>query len=284
MSVHNTPLVSIIVPAKNAATLLKSFLESLTKSEYKHFEVLINDDVTSSDTTREVIAAYAPRLAVTYLRKNVSMAQGRISAVQSAKGEILMHLDADMQVTPGLIGECVHTLYAEKLDALSIPEVSIGHSFWAKVKALEKACYQGVSQMESARVYRRSVYEQLGGHDERLVFSEDKDLDIRLHAAGYTVGRVHNHLLHNEGSIKLHSTLKKKLGYSHSSNMFAEKHPRHYAWQANPFNRYRLFVRNYTLFFKHPLLYSSLYILKFLEYFFSFMGVLRVMAAKKAKA
>lgn len=283
MSATNVPLVSVIVPTKNSAKLLVDFLNSLTKSEFQDFEVIINDDVTSADTTPDLLKRYEKELTVVYLRKNISMAQGRSSAARTARGNILIHLDSDMQVTPGLIGECVDALQLKGFDAVTIPEVSIGQSFWAKVKALEKACYQGVSQLESARAYKREVYNSLGGHDDAMVFSEDKDLDIRLRAAGFKVGRATSHLVHNEGNIKLFSTLKKKLGYSNTSNLFAEKHPQHYRWQRNPFNRYSKFVRNYRFLFQHPLLYISLYILKFFEYFFSFIGVVRLSLTKKAR-
>lgn len=274
MRVKNQPLVSVIVPTKNSAVLLQDFLDSFKNSTYKYFEIIINDDITSTDNTKQIVNTYNKYFKTYYLQKNVAMAQGRVSASKHAKGDVFMHLDSDMQVTPGLLQECVK-LIQNRYDALVIPEVSVGYSFWAKVKALEKSMYQGVEQLESARVFTKEAYSLLGGHNIEMVFSEDKDLDIRARDAGMFIGKTKNTIIHNEGSIKLIQTLRKKLNYSNTANKFAEVHPAHYRWQANPLNRYYIFIRNVKYIFISPLEYSSVYVLKSLEYIYAFIGTAR---------
>lgn len=259
-------MVSIIVPTRNAAGLMPDFLRACAASSYPWLEVVVNDDPRSEDDLRAVLAtAPAGDLHTVYLRENRSMAQGRRSAARHASGEVLMHLDADMRITPGLVGECVARLRAGA-DALVIPEISVGRTFWARCKALEKRCYDGVERIESLRVLTRACYEALGGHDPAMVFSEDKDLDLRVRAAGYRVGRTDAALLHDEGALSLRRTVAKKLSYSATSDIFAQAHPDQFRWQRNILHRYGLYLRNTGELRRHPALYCGLFLMKTAEY------------------
>jgi glycosyltransferase involved in cell wall biosynthesis len=260
------PVVSVIVPAYNSAPLLRDFLDACRTSEYRDFEVIINDDVRSTDGTRALVEEFrAGGLDVTYLRENRSIAHGRKRGAAEARGSVLLHLDSDMTVTPGLIGECADLL-AGGYDALVIPEESFGTTFWARCKWLEKKIYDGVEQIESLRCVRRDVYDKLGGHDERMVFSEDKDFDLRVREAGYAVGRTRHVLYHNEGDLRLRKTMRKKLGYSGTADLFAAEHPDAFRWQTNIVNRFGLYLRNYRYAVSHPLLYGGLWVMKVGEF------------------
>jgi glycosyltransferase involved in cell wall biosynthesis len=269
------PVVSVIVPAYNSAPLLRDFLGACHASEYRDFEVIVNDDVRSTDGTRTLVEEFrAGGLQVTYLRENRSMAQGRKRGAAEARGSILLHLDSDMTVTPGLLGECAELLSGD-YDALVVPEESIGTTFWARCKWLEKKIYDGVEQIESLRCVRRDVYDKLGGHDERMVFSEDKDFDLRVRKAGYHVGRTRNFLYHNEGELRLRKTMRKKLGYSGTADLFAGEHPEAYRWQTNILHRFGLYLRNYRYAFSHPLLYGGLWVMKAGEFGYGAVGQVR---------
>jgi arabinofuranan 3-O-arabinosyltransferase len=269
------PTISVVVPAYNSAHLLRDFLGSFLTSVYRDFEIIVNDDVRSTDDTRQVTEEFRARgLAVRYLRENRSMAQGRTRGAVEARGSVLLHLDTDMTITPDLLGECAELLTAG-FDAVVIPEESVGTTFWARCKWLEKKCYDGVEQIESLRGVRRTVYETIGGHDSRMVFSEDKDLDLRIRKAGYRVGRTRNHLWHNEGELRLAKTLRKKLRYADTAGVFAERHPAEFRWQVNILHRFALYLRNGRYLLTHPLLYGGMCVMKIGEFGFGAVGHLR---------
>ena len=262
------PLVSVIVPTKNRPAQVAALLRSLAESTYSHLEVIVNDDVNSSDDTQQLARAFTG-LSVRYLRTNCSRAQGRLDAVEQAEGDILLHLDSDMTVSPGLVAECVELL-GTGCDALVIPEVSHGQGFWARCKVLEKALYQGVEALESVRCLPTALYKKVGGHDPELVFSEDKDLDLRLRARGITIGRTSQVIHHDEGQVSLVGVLRKRWQTTQGAERFAEKHPDSFWWQRNILNRYALFVKKAPLGLRHFLPYAGLLFLKTLEYGISF--------------
>ena len=60
----STPLISILVPARNESRILSQSLDSLLKQDYPNYEVLVIDD-HSEDNTYEIAASLAakdPRL------------------------------------------------------------------------------------------------------------------------------------------------------------------------------------------------------------------------------
>ena len=106
------------------------------------------------------------------------MAQGRRSASISAKGEYLFHLDADMKLAPRVL----RAMFKEnrRLTMLSLSlKFPTDRAFWAKVKIFERSMYVGDDTIESARFFKTFVYRSVGGHNEKMVLSEDKGLRFK---------------------------------------------------------------------------------------------------------
>lgn len=259
------PLVSIIIPTYNSEENLKILLESFINSENKNFELIINDDRRTNDNTPKLIKVYSNILRIKYIQKNILMSQARKLWAEYANWEILFHMDSDMKVTPWLIWEIIELMNI--FDALIINEESYGNTFWAKCKWLEKKCFTWVREIESLRVIKKEKYNTLWWHDEKMIFSEDKDLDIRAQKAWYKIWRLKNNFIwHNEWDLKLFKTLKKKKWYSWTANIFAKKHPKEYRWQINIFNRYFIYLKNIKYLLIHPLLYLWMVYMKTMEF------------------
>ncbi|OGM18350.1 hypothetical protein A2686_03280 [Candidatus Woesebacteria bacterium RIFCSPHIGHO2_01_FULL_38_10] len=256
-------LISLIIPTKNAGEHLKLFFKSLTLQTYKNFEVIINDDLSTSDDTPKVIKDYSKKLEINYIKKNKMMAQGRREGAKVAKGDDLYHLDADMSLHPKVLGECVEKM-KKGYDALIISEVSYGEGFWAKVKAFERSLYIGDDLMESARFFSKKAYWDVGGHDKTMVASEDKDIHLKVKEAGYKIGRIKSPVYHNEGKLSLLKTMKKKYFYGKTVGVFISKHRDHAFKQANTLFRPAYF-RNVNKFVKYPILGMGLIIMKSVE-------------------
>ncbi|MFC1638862.1 polysaccharide pyruvyl transferase family protein [Patescibacteria group bacterium] len=261
------PLVSVIVPTRNSADHLRALLTSLAGSDYRNFEVIVNDDTQTNDDTAAVIEGFRVRgMDISLIRDNRNIGHGRLMGARRARGEYLLHVDSDMQLESGLIAECVRLVGGGEADALVIPEESYGTTFWARCKWLEKKCYEGIDQIESLRFVRAADYRQVGGHDAEMQFSEDKDFDLRIRAAGLRVGRTRNCIRHNEGEMRLWQTMKKKFGYARTAGPFVTSHPGQCKWQANLLHRFVIFARNARYLLSHPLLYAGLFVMKTAEF------------------
>lgn len=96
------PLITICVLNYNYARFLADAIDSALAQDYEHVEVVVVDD-GSTDESPEVVARYGDR--VRGLRKENG---GQGSAVNAgfaaARGDVVMFLDADDILLPGIVG------------------------------------------------------------------------------------------------------------------------------------------------------------------------------------
>ena len=255
-------LISIIVPTLNAGEHLKNLLPSLVKQTNKKFEVIINDDVKTMDDTKYLLKRFSKKIKIRHLQKNISMAQGRKSASELARGEYLLHLDADMKLASSVLEQCIKKI--KNYDALVIPEISYGRGFWAKVKIFERSMYVGDDTIESARFFKTSVYKLVGGHNEKMVLSEDKDLDLRVRRSGFRIGRISGPIYHNEGNFSIFNSMKKKFFYGRTASILMLANPAFALKYGNIIFRHAFF-RNWRKLLSHPILTIGVFLVKSLE-------------------
>ncbi len=88
-----TPLVSVVIPAYNAAATLDECLESVMGQGYPELEVVLVDD-GSTDDTALVVKRFGDRVRYVYQR-NAGLAAARNTGHREARGEFVAWLDAD---------------------------------------------------------------------------------------------------------------------------------------------------------------------------------------------
>jgi biofilm PGA synthesis N-glycosyltransferase PgaC len=101
-------LVSIVIAAHNEEAVIGRTLDSIRRSTYGSFEVLVADDA-SSDLTGRLVRDYQVRhpemdLRIVRMRKNVGKGAALNAALRRhARGEFVMTLDADSVIEPEAI-------------------------------------------------------------------------------------------------------------------------------------------------------------------------------------
>jgi glycosyltransferase involved in cell wall biosynthesis len=96
------PLVSVLMAAYNREKYIAAAIESVLRSTYDNFELLIADDC-SKDRTVEIARSYAAkdnRLKVHVNEKNLGQFQNRNFIATLAKGKYLKYLDSDDLIYP----------------------------------------------------------------------------------------------------------------------------------------------------------------------------------------
>lgn len=90
------PLVSIVVPALNAARFIVETLESVLEQTYRNFEVIVVDD-GSTDGTAAIVEEFARCDGrIRLIRQNRSgVATARNRGIFAARGDLIAPLDAD---------------------------------------------------------------------------------------------------------------------------------------------------------------------------------------------
>ncbi|MBR1543847.1 MAG: glycosyltransferase family 2 protein [Muribaculaceae bacterium] len=90
------PLVSIIIPAYNAAPFINRCVESALNQTYSDCEIIIVNDGSTDNTAIVVdgLAAEYDTIKVVH-QENRGLAEARKSGIHASKGDYIVHLDAD---------------------------------------------------------------------------------------------------------------------------------------------------------------------------------------------
>ncbi len=257
-------IVSAIIPAYNEAGVIERLLISLKNQNRQNIEVIVIDDA-STDNTADISMKYT---TLVFTRKHVERSAQRNFGAKQAKGEYLLFLDADMELTPNVISDCVETISKDnKMGGVVIPEESVAKTFWEKVKAFERSFYnmEGDQNTDAARFFRREVFEKVGGYDETITGPEDWDLPESIKKTGYKIGRVKSKILHHERISNLFSLVKKKYYYALKSYRYIKKQN---ILVISPKTIYFLrpvFYRNWKKVVMHPFLSLIMFAMLFIE-------------------
>jgi len=105
-------LVSIVIPAYNAAGFLPDTLNSVKKQSYSKWEVIVVDD-GSEDSTQEILQNEKDDRIRSIKQKNAGVSAARNNGLMEARGEYVIFLDADDLLTELFIQVRLNALLAD---------------------------------------------------------------------------------------------------------------------------------------------------------------------------
>jgi glycosyltransferase involved in cell wall biosynthesis len=261
------PTVSVIVPTRNSIRTLGACLSSIRAQTYPRIELIVVDN-KSSDGTVQLAKGLADQVVDWGPERTAQRNRGAVLA----QGSFLLFIDSDMVLSPSVVADCLSATAMTAAPAVVIPETSTGVGFWAKCRALERACYTGDNLIEAARFIDQRSFELVGGYDEQLIGGDDWDLSQRV-ARGAHLPRTESVIIHDEGRIVLRRWLAKKAYYARSFSSYHAKHGGIAVRQANLIFR-SSFLKNWRRLALHPVLALGLFSLKSMELTASAWGFL----------
>jgi hypothetical protein len=89
------PLVSVIIPTRNRARLLRRSIASVLGQSWRNLEVIVVDDGSTDDTAAALAACADPRLHVLRREQGSSAAAARNAGIAAARGDYLAFNDDD---------------------------------------------------------------------------------------------------------------------------------------------------------------------------------------------
>jgi glycosyltransferase involved in cell wall biosynthesis len=205
------PLVSVVVPAFNAAKTIHETLHSISQQTYRTLEVVVVDD-GSTDETAAIAYTHSfadPRFRVVS-KPNAGVASARNEGIRTSRGEFIAFIDADDLWHPTKIEKQLDVLMSGGPDTALVysPFRLIGadgnviaspHKYGVNGWVLYRHFYTNLVGNGSALLIRRKVLEEFGGFDPWLRDQgaegcEDLLLQLRI-AARYRFGEVSEYLV-----------------------------------------------------------------------------------------
>lgn len=174
-----TQLVSVIVPVRNGAEYILEALASVANQPWQPLELIVVDD-GSTDRTAETVHTFASSadLPVRYVyQTNAGPASARNHGLCLAEGELIAFQDADDIWTAGRLA-----LQAALLRQYPAADFVLGKTrIFGADPGLVAAAGGGPDSEPrwflgvQCGLYRRHVFDKVGGFDARLRYNEDID-------------------------------------------------------------------------------------------------------------
>ncbi|NTW28249.1 MAG: glycosyltransferase [Coriobacteriia bacterium] len=167
--------LTVIVPALNEAQRLPKLLDQLSSQTQPPDQVVVAD-AGSTDGTREVATA-----AGACVVDGGMPAVGRNAGARVATGDLLLFLDADVEINPNFISDAVAEFESRSLSAatvhMSSMEAGARNEFACEVVNFYMDLMQYVAPHAPGFciLAPRAVHEAIGGFDEEVVLAEDHD-------------------------------------------------------------------------------------------------------------
>lgn len=265
-------IVSVIITTKNEESTVARLIKSIKKQTYKFKEIILVDN-KSEDKTVEIAKKFTDKV---YNFGPERSAQRNFGA-KKAQGEYLLFLDADMELTPNVLKRCVEICNKDKkIGGVVIPEVSIAHTFWEKVKAFERSFYNesGDEITDAARFFKKWAFQKVGGYDETITGPEDWDLSESIRKSGYIIGRVNSLIYHYERIKSPLDLAGKKFYYALKAHRYLNKQKISILSPKTIYFLRPVFLRHFDKILAHPILSAAMFIMLTIELFAGGLGYL----------
>jgi GT2 family glycosyltransferase/glycosyltransferase involved in cell wall biosynthesis len=197
-AIAEPPLLSVVMPVYNAPPeFLDRAIQSVVAQVYPNWELCIADDSSTDPAINDLLQSWAerePRLRVVYRETNGHISRATNSAAELARGDFIILLDQDDELTPDALGEIAiyitehpdaDILYSDD-DKINMTGDRFAPQFkpdWSPELLLSYMYFSHVFAM------RRRLYVEAGGLRAGFEGAQDYDLALR---AGELTSNIHH--------------------------------------------------------------------------------------------
>jgi 1,2-diacylglycerol 3-beta-glucosyltransferase len=220
------PFVSVIIPAKNEVRVIEGAVRSACAQAYAGpYEVIVVDD-HSTDGTSALLERLQEELPVRVVRTlpgSVGKAAALEVGVAQSRGALIAVFDADARLGPAVLAQMVPYLADPRVGAVQGRRLvynsernwltRVQDDEYRVIQTLLQRARQAVGAFVclagNGLIVKRAVLEALGGWTEDAL-TEDIDLSVRLHLAGWEVRYCYEAEIWEEGVVALRDLIRQR--------------------------------------------------------------------------
>ena len=186
----DTPLVSIIMAAYNAADFIAEAIESVLNQTYKNIELIIVND-GSKDGTEQIVKNYLPSNKVKYLsQENAGQTVAKNNGIKNASGNIIGFCDADDYWHAEKLEKQLSILFSDEKIGVVYSDIQAINQHGEKIKLTEKLNGKQGNLLDDllfdnfipfgSAIFRIECINEHGGFNESYRMGIDWDLWLRF--------------------------------------------------------------------------------------------------------
>jgi hypothetical protein len=175
-------VVSIVIPTYNDAVFLVEALASAERSRSSDSEIIIVNDGTSRPDDIEILNALEGTGFPVIHQPKCGMSAARNVGIKGARGRFILPLDADNRLRFGFIDEARKILELDHTLGVVHGDYELFGESKGRVSVVDFDMRRMLraSYIESCALYRRALWEDVGGYDLNMPVAED--WEFWLHA------------------------------------------------------------------------------------------------------
>jgi glycosyltransferase involved in cell wall biosynthesis len=190
MTDPRTLSISVVMPVRNVAPFLGESIRSILDQSFRDFEFVILDDASddASPAILERLARIDPRIRLLRSEQPLGVVGSSNRVVTAARAPIIARMDADDVSHPQRLARQIDVLYRNP-DIVAVGTLFEGiDTSGARVRPRDRWRLLGSAQAppfpHGSSMFRRSVFDEVGGYREACAGWEDQDLFLRMAAKG----------------------------------------------------------------------------------------------------
>jgi len=180
--------ISIIIPCFNHGKYLNQAIESVLKFDKQSIleVIIVNDGSTDKETLRVLKTIEFDNVRIVD-QENSGLAKARNNGIRLSQGEYILPLDSDNYINPRYINEALDILnqngeigvvYSDRIVFYDSSE----KTHVKKAPAIKMKNLLFGETIDACAVFRKSIWEQLSGYDEKMPIMGLEDWDFWIRA------------------------------------------------------------------------------------------------------
>ncbi len=183
-------LVSVCIPTYEREGMLEQAIESILNQTYKHFEIIVSDNASTSYNIFERLARYNDnRMKVFRNDNNIGMVSNFNACISRSSGQLIKPLCDDDALHP----ECLQSL-VDRLQGTDFCIIRDKH--WTNHKSIEWNDYTSIESKiiepgltrdilkvdcvsPTNVAFTRNIWDEIGPYDENILYSFDYHFSVK---------------------------------------------------------------------------------------------------------
>jgi glycosyltransferase involved in cell wall biosynthesis len=210
--------VSIVIPCFNQGAMLRETLVSVEKARNENLlEVIIVDDGSSEIETKKILSEGVKAGYCVVPQSNQGVSAARNAGIRLAKGEFILPLDGDNRLRDIYLDEGISVLQENpRLGVVYTDAEYFGERSgrW-QVPEFDLLALVRTNFIDACALYRKQLWEEVGGYDEYKPLSGWEDWDFWLRVAAHGGSFFHLAKIGFDYRVRKDSMIVKTVGFDY---------------------------------------------------------------------
>ncbi len=212
---NKTPLISVIVPYRNAGHNLRACVESLISQDFPvhNYEIIMVDN-DSSDNGPEILKAYNQRLVLLQEKHYLGSSAARNTAILQAKAGIMAFTDSDCVAQKEWLSK-IYAAFKPNTQAVAgeiyayQPQTAVEKYYEKHMFQKTNLSYKSPYAVTANIAIRKSLFDKIGLFSRRRRQTGDVEFSFRMISKGYNINYAPEAIVYHKNTSTLSGLFRK---------------------------------------------------------------------------